>query len=242
MKVLKIILLFTLLVTSVMLVHGQENSTVPERTAEQEAAIQTEKIQQELHLNEEQTKQVHEINLKYARERQLSNSRSEALQRVKNKEADLRKILRPEQFERLKNKQFDRSAYQSTYINRTNSPQSPNLRQETNANPTYRTGVPVRARTINPQVKREYIQPKTQSQPTNSPDTRKSSIERSQEQSRKPQIQPRNETPTRSTTPTSTPTRTNPTPRNESTPANSGNSSGSGGSTRTESTTGTSRR
>jgi Spy/CpxP family protein refolding chaperone len=58
-------------------------------------------MQQELNLTTEQTQQVHEINLKYARERQVSNSRTEALQRIKNKEQDLRRVLKPSTIPRV---------------------------------------------------------------------------------------------------------------------------------------------
>ena len=109
MKFLKIILLAFYILFGCGFVAGQENTNTPERTPEQEAARQTEKMQQELNLTPEQAQQVHEINLKYARERQVSNSRTEALQRVKNKEQDLRKVLKPAQYNELQNKQYERS-------------------------------------------------------------------------------------------------------------------------------------
>ena len=64
---------------------GQENTSAPQRTPEQEALKQTDKLQQELNLSTEQAKQIYDINLRYARERQASNKRSEAVERMKNK-------------------------------------------------------------------------------------------------------------------------------------------------------------
>lgn len=91
-----------------MLVNGvvfaQENANMPQRTPEQEATKQTERLQQELNLTPEQTKQLYEINLKYARERRISNTRSAAMERMKNKNADIQNILTPEQNSRLQYK------------------------------------------------------------------------------------------------------------------------------------------
>ena len=63
--------------------------SVTDRTPEQEAIKQTEKLQSELKLTDEQAKIVYEINLRYARERQLSNSRSQAMERIRNKNEEI---------------------------------------------------------------------------------------------------------------------------------------------------------
>ncbi|MDD4971801.1 MAG: hypothetical protein PHT07_20435, partial [Paludibacter sp.] len=97
MKVFKIALFLLFFLTMNLRIQGQENSAVPKRTPEQEAAKQTEKLQQELNLNQDQAKQVYNINLRYARERQISNKRSEAMERMKNKNADIQRVLSPEQ-------------------------------------------------------------------------------------------------------------------------------------------------
>lgn len=102
-------------------VKGQDNSTVPDRTPEQEATKQTEKLKQDLRLSPEQVALAHEINLKYARARQTSNTRAEAVQRMKDKEADLMKILNYEQRILLQNKRYERSSFR---------PSSPALRQQ----------------------------------------------------------------------------------------------------------------
>jgi hypothetical protein len=89
--------------------YAQEDAATPEY----EATKQTEKLQQELNLSTNQVKQVYEINLKYARARQASVSRSEAMERMKNKDADLHRVLSNEQINRLQNKRYERSGFQS---------------------------------------------------------------------------------------------------------------------------------
>ena len=71
------------------LLPAQDSRDMPTRTPEQEAARQTEMLRQALNLTEAQERVVYRINLHYARERQMSNSRAEALERVKRKNADL---------------------------------------------------------------------------------------------------------------------------------------------------------
>ena len=90
---------------------AQETPVVMQRTPEQEAAKQTEKLQQELSLTQEQVRKVYEINLRYARARQVSNTRTEAMERMKNKNADLEKVLTADQNERLQSKRYERSNF-----------------------------------------------------------------------------------------------------------------------------------
>ncbi|MDO9154170.1 MAG: hypothetical protein Q7U47_10825 [Paludibacter sp.] len=118
MKLLKIILLaFAVFVLNVN-IYSQDNAATPEY----EATKQTENLQQELNLSTEQVKQVYEINLKYARARQNSVSRSEAMERMKNKDADLQKVLNSEQINRLQNKRYERSNFQSVQPTNYRSP------------------------------------------------------------------------------------------------------------------------
>lgn len=112
MNFLRIILLTALISFLSIHVYGQENAVVQERTPEQEAARQTEKLQNELQLTPEQTQLVNEINLKYARERKFSNTRSDALRRIKEKDEDLQRVLNQDQFRQLQNKRYDRSSFQ----------------------------------------------------------------------------------------------------------------------------------
>lgn len=100
----------------------QESATAPARTPEQEAAIQTQKMQAELNLNDDQSQAIYEINLKHARERQVSNSRSQALERVKNKDNEVQQVLTRDQYNRLQDKRYERYPAGSTPINRV-SPQ-----------------------------------------------------------------------------------------------------------------------
>ena len=104
-------LLFTFLLVTMTLFStaGQENTATPQRTPEQEAMKQTDKLQQELNLTPEQAKQIYDINLRYARERQISNKRSEAMERMKNKNAEIQQVLSQEQNEKLQSKRYERT-------------------------------------------------------------------------------------------------------------------------------------
>jgi periplasmic protein CpxP/Spy len=97
--------------------YSQDSPVVPKRTPEQEAAKQTDKLQQELDLSQEQAKEVYKINLRYARERQISNKRSEAMERMKNKNADIQQVLNPEQNSRLQSKRYERTYLETNTLN-----------------------------------------------------------------------------------------------------------------------------
>lgn len=126
MKVFKCILVVLFLLTVALpIVYSQENSTVPKRTPEQEASKQTDKLQQELNLSQSQANQVYEINLRYARERQISNKRSEALERTKNKNAEIKQVLSQEQNERLQTIRYERTYLEATILNRNQTNTSP---------------------------------------------------------------------------------------------------------------------
>jgi len=140
MKTLKYLSIFFFFLTLTLPMQSQENSVAPQRTPEQEAAKQTEKLQQELGLTPEQTKQVYEINLKYARERQISNTRSEAVERMKNKNADIQRILTAEQSDRLQTKRYERSAVETVSGSRNQPAGSSGFRAPADyrSNPTVR--------------------------------------------------------------------------------------------------------
>lgn len=110
------------------LLPAQQLASLQERTPEQEAAFQTEKLQQELQLTSEQARQVHEINLKYARARQQSNTRADAIQRIRDKEADLNRILNENQRTTLQNKRYERTQFQQNG-QRTGASSSPDNQQ-----------------------------------------------------------------------------------------------------------------
>jgi len=124
MKLLNIIILAFLFLCPTA-IFGQEAIVIPERTPEQEAAKQTEKLQQELNLSTEQARQVHEINLKYARARKVSNTRMDAIQRIKDKEVELSRVLNEQQQSVLQNKRYERSSFQSSEGRQSN----PTVRQ-----------------------------------------------------------------------------------------------------------------
>ena len=95
-----------------------QDSERTSRTPEQEAARQTERLKQELSLTPEQIREVYKINLRHAQQRQISNSRAEAMERIRSKNADLKLVLTEEQFERLQNKHHERSTIRTQSGNR----------------------------------------------------------------------------------------------------------------------------
>ena len=112
MKFLKIYIL--VFVVSLPFFAFAQNIQNDSRTPEQEAAKQTEKMQKELNLSDNQIKSIYDINLKYARERQQSNKRSDAVNRIKRKNEEIGRVLNDKQNFELHNK---RSEIQSVEIN-----------------------------------------------------------------------------------------------------------------------------
>ena len=142
MKIFKIVLSVLFLLTMVLPIHSQENSAIPKRTPEQEASKQTEKLQQELNLNQEQANHLYEINLRYARERQISNKRSEALERMKNKNAEIKLILSPEQNDRLQSKRYERTYLETNTLNHNQSKNSSGFRPSSNLRTNQTNRIP----------------------------------------------------------------------------------------------------
>jgi len=140
MKTLRFLLFVLFVLTLALPVKSQDNSIVPQRTPEQEAAKQTEKLQQELNLTQEQSKHVYEINLRYARERKISNTRSQAVERMKNKNADIQRVLTSEQNERLQTKRYEHSTIDASRGVRNQPNMSSGFRSpaEFRSNPTVR--------------------------------------------------------------------------------------------------------
>jgi hypothetical protein len=133
------IVLLSLFLCLGLSIRSQDNVSVPQRTPEQEAAKQTEKIQQELNLTPDQIKQVYEINLRYARERQVSNTRSQAMERIKNKNTEMQRILTESQYNQLQSKRYERTSIEYQNVNR-NQPNASGFRSSTD----YRTNSAVR--------------------------------------------------------------------------------------------------
>lgn len=225
MKTFKLFWIFLLLWSFAALVYAQDNPVTPQRMAEQEALKQTEKLQQELDLSPEQARQVYEINLKYARERQVSNSRSAAMQRMKNKNADIEQVLNEEQNNRLQSKRYERSTYNGPALNA--NPGSSNFRSsptDNRANQGARTPSTSGDRNI-----------RNNNYRTTTPDYQSGSrqaapgVQRTPSANeRRPQFQNNNQHPIRTSEPASRPTRRTEVapqqsvPSRQSTPANSG--------------------
>ena len=108
----KYILLILFAITIPIFIVAQSTS-VTDRTPEQEAVKQTEKMQKELNLTPDQAKSVYEINLRYARERKQTNKRSDAVNRIKSKNEEIVKVLNERQNFELQSK---RSEVQSVEI------------------------------------------------------------------------------------------------------------------------------
>jgi hypothetical protein len=177
-------------------IFSQDNSVVPQRTPEQEAVRQTEKIQQELNLTSDQAKTIYEINLRYARERQISNTRTEAMERMKNKNVEIQQILNAEQNEKLQTKRYERT---SPNINQTPNRAIPLNSSGFRLPSDTRNNSPVRV-TIPEMNTRSSFRPTTPPpvQTTPSPTHNPQSIRR--------------------TTPAEQPQRTNPAPTRSATP------------------------
>lgn len=142
--------------------YGQDNAVIPQRTPEQEATKQTEKLQQELDLNQEQAKQVYEINLKYARERQVSNTRSAAMERMKNKNAAIERVLNEDQNYRLQTKRYERTTIEIPSGNRSMPSNSPGYRSSSD----YRSNPSVRVPSNDNNLRSSYRSTTPQSQGT----------------------------------------------------------------------------
>lgn len=165
-------LLISLLLLSVLVLNSQDNAINPTRTPEQEAIKQTEKLQQELELTPDQAKQIYEINLRYARERQISNTRSEALERMKNKDTDIQRVLNDNQYNQLQNKRYERSSFSVPSNSRTLQPSNfrssspePSQRSvrtpntEPNIRSTYRSGSQNNSERSSPRVLPSPVRP-----------------------------------------------------------------------------------
>lgn len=96
-KIITILLLITvqLNLCPTTIQAQREEATLKE--LRQEATLQTEKLDNQLNLTPEQKSKIYEINLKYAKKRRISNKRKDALQRVKNKNNEISKLLTPTQ-------------------------------------------------------------------------------------------------------------------------------------------------
>ena len=104
---MKNILLVLLLTVSSVVVMAQNDDFRPSRTPEEEALKQTEMLSRELTLSEQQRDTVYKIHLKYAIQRQISNTRAEGLARLNAMTQELLAVMTPEQREAFLNKQIE---------------------------------------------------------------------------------------------------------------------------------------
>ena len=88
-----------------MLGVAQNEEFRPSRTPEEEAEKQTEMLYRELSLSEQQRDTVYKIHLKYAKLRQISNTRAEGLQRLNDMTKELLAVMTEEQQQAFLNKQ-----------------------------------------------------------------------------------------------------------------------------------------
>ena len=101
------ILLITLIAMSSFTALAQNDDFRPSRTPEEEALKQTEMLSRELSLSEQQRDTVYKIHLKYAIQRQISNTRAEGLARLNAMTQELLAVMTPEQREAFLNKQIE---------------------------------------------------------------------------------------------------------------------------------------
>ena len=104
MKNLLYIVLFAL-VTPVASSYAQHH---PQRTPEDIARKQTEMLVRELNIQDSIVRDtLYRMHLKFARKRQISNTRAEALQYMQEANAELQLILTPEQYQQFMDQQVN---------------------------------------------------------------------------------------------------------------------------------------
>ena len=101
-----IVLVIMMMMTSLVVV-AQNDEFRPSRTPEEEAQKQTEMLSRELTLSEQQRDTVYKIHLKYAKLRQVSNTRAEGLARLNAMTQELLSVMTPAQQEAFLNKQIE---------------------------------------------------------------------------------------------------------------------------------------
>lgn len=102
----KILIIVLALLSVCTLTTWAQQEYRPCRTPEEEALKQTQMLQRELDLTEQQVDTVYQIHLKYALLRQESNTRAEALERMNKMTAELLAVMTRQQQELFLNKQM----------------------------------------------------------------------------------------------------------------------------------------
>ncbi len=214
--------------------YAQESAGTPVRTPEQEAAIQTERMQQELNLNKEQAQLIYEINLRHARERKVATSRAQAVERVRVKDNEIQQVLNREQYQRLQEMRYERPTPVNTSGNRTinTEPRTRPTNPSTGSAPALRAN----PRSDNPNVRRIEPRNTTPQQATReaSPDNRS---QQNTDRRAVPVIPRQSEAPVRAVPPANTPSRStppasNPQPRQSTESSRGSSSENSSGSQR----------
>ncbi|MDR2824603.1 MAG: hypothetical protein LBB41_05330 [Prevotellaceae bacterium] len=108
-KLLLVIVMSFIFNTLRVYAQTEVNGQTVARSPEAEALRQTERMKIDLDLTSTQEKLVYNINLKYEKERHQSNSRTQALERIRSKNEELRKVLSEQQYARLQRKRYDQS-------------------------------------------------------------------------------------------------------------------------------------
>ncbi len=107
------IILISLICCFVLHTVAQEKCQRPQRTPEQEASKRTEMMKRDLQLTPFQVDTVYKINLKYAHLRRMITTREAMMQSFEKLNAELKKVLTPQQFEQhivfLRNRRMQRS-------------------------------------------------------------------------------------------------------------------------------------
>lgn len=218
-----------LLALYVSLGVSAQSTSVNDRTPEQEAALQTEKLQKELNLTPEQAKSIYEINLRYAHERRQSNKRADAVNRIGKKNEEINRVLNQKQHQELQsrkrsiqssgsgNERYNLRTDPKTRVNesqvrRSASPQNTDRPVRTDfRTSTNPTGTTNRATTNSAPVRRN-----------DNPASRSQSGVRSTRESTSSAVEPRTSVPMQGRTSSGTVDRntsTNPNQRSSSSPA-----------------------
>lgn len=101
MRYFVFILLSICVVTNLLAQH-------PRRTAEDIARKQTEMLVRELNIQDSMVRDtLYRLHLKFARKREISHTRAEAMQYMQEANAELQTILTPEQYQQFMNQQIN---------------------------------------------------------------------------------------------------------------------------------------
>ncbi len=114
MKHLSLLSLF--LLVGVLQLSARQSDGRPMRTPEQIADTQTERLQRDLNLTEEQRNQVHALHLKYAMRRTGNETREQIVIRMDSMRAEMKDILTSEQFELFMQKRRETGPQRQTTV------------------------------------------------------------------------------------------------------------------------------